>query len=158
MKDELWQKESVEAWNEVYDADVTSVYFSTVAFLPLLQAATKGHAHFHPSVITISSMSGIVRDAQAHFSYNAAKGATIQLTKLMSSEFLKLGVRVNSIAPGYFPSELTAKDSGPDQKSELPDSYVKSKNHVPIQRHGFDEEMAQSIVSCPTATGSSSID
>ena len=147
MKDELWQKETVEAWNEVYNADVTSVYFTTIAFLPLLQAATQDHTNFHPSVITISSMSGIVRDAQAHFNYNAAKGATIQLTKLMSSEFLKLGIRVNSIAPGYFPSELTAKDSGSDQKSDLPLSYVQSKNHVPMQRHGLDEEMAQAVVS-----------
>ena len=147
MKQELWSKETVEAWNEVYNADVTSVYFSTIAFLPLLQAAQQAHEQFHPSVITISSMSGIVRDAQAHFNYNAAKGATIQLTKLMSAEFQKLGVRVNSIAPGYFPSELTAKESGPDQKSSLPETYVTSKNHVPIQRHGYDEEIAQTIVS-----------
>ena len=146
MKEELWEKESVEAWNEVYNADVTSVYFTTVAFLPLLQAAKQTHEHFHPSIITISSMSGIVRNAQAHFNYNAAKGATIQLTKMMSAEFLKLGIRVNSIAPGYFPSELTAKESGPDQKSDLPDDYVKSKGHVPIERHGLDEEMAQTIV------------
>ena len=146
MKEELWEKETVEAWNEVYNADVTSVYFTTIAFLPLLQAAQKVHENFHPSVITISSMSGIVRNSQAHFNYNAAKGATIQLTKMMSAEFLKLGVRVNSVAPGYFPSELTAKDSGSDQKSELSEDYVKSKGHVPIERHGLDEEMAQTIV------------
>ncbi|KAL9084776.1 MAG: hypothetical protein Q9159_005061 [Coniocarpon cinnabarinum] len=146
MKEELWEKETVEAWNEVYSADVTSVYFTTIAFLPLLQAAKQSHEHFHPSVITISSMSGIVRNAQAHFNYNAAKGATIQLTKMMSAEFLKLGVRVNSIAPGYFPSELTAKESGSDQKSALSDEYVKSKGHVPIQRHGLDQEMAQTIL------------
>lgn len=151
MSQELWEKETPEAWNEVYNADVTSVYFSTIAFLPLLQAAKKAHDHFHPSVITISSMSGIVRNAQAHFNYNAAKGATVQLTKMMSAEFLKLGVRVNSVAPGYFPSELTAKESGPDQKSALPDEYVKSKGHVPIERHGLDEEMAQTIVCCDDA-------
>lgn len=146
MKEELWEKETVEAWNEVYNADVTSVYFTTIAFLPLLQSAKESVDHFHPSVITISSMSGIIRNAQAHFNYNAAKGATVQLTKMMSAEFLKLGVRVNSIAPGYFPSELTAKESGPDQKSALPNEYVQSKGHVPIDRHGLDEEMAQTIL------------
>ncbi|KAI9671822.1 MAG: hypothetical protein M1831_003350 [Alyxoria varia] len=146
LKSKLWNNESVEAWNDVYDADVTSVYFTTVAFLPLLQSASQSNSQYTASVITISSMSGLIRGSQGHFSYNAAKGATIQLTRLMSSEFLKAGIRINSIAPGYFPSELTAQSSGPDQKSELPDSYVQEKNHVPLQRPGDDQEMAQTVL------------
>lgn len=98
MKSKLWDNESVEAWNDVYSHDVTSVYFTSVAFLPLLQAASRSHGHLSASVITISSMSGIMRHSQGHFSYNAAKGATVQLTKLMSAEFLKAGIRINSIA------------------------------------------------------------
>jgi NAD(P)-dependent dehydrogenase (short-subunit alcohol dehydrogenase family) len=98
-------------------------------------------------VIVISSMSGIMRHAQGHFAYNAAKGATVHLTKLMSAEFQKLRVRVNGIAPGYFPSEMTAKESGPDQKSELKSESVREKGHVPAQRPGSDEEMAQAVVS-----------
>ena len=109
LKSKLWDNESVEAWNNVYDADVTSVYFTTVAFLPLLQAASQSNSQYTASVITISSISGMIRGSQGHFSYNAAKGATIQLTKLMSSEFLKAGIRINSIAPGYFPSELASR-------------------------------------------------
>lgn len=76
------------------------MYFTTVAFLPLLQAGTDTHGHLSASVIVISSMSGIMRHAQGHFSYNAAKGGTVHLTKLMSAEFQKLRIRVNSIAPG----------------------------------------------------------
>jgi NAD(P)-dependent dehydrogenase (short-subunit alcohol dehydrogenase family) len=92
-------------------------------------------------------MSGIMRDSQGHFAYNAAKGGTVHLAKLMSAEFLKVRVRVNSIAPGYFPSELTAKESGEDQKSHLPSEKIKEKGHVPHQRAGNDEEMAQAVVS-----------
>lgn len=102
LKQELW-KESVEDWNACYSTDVTSVYFSTVAFLPLLQAAPKEH---ESSAIVISSMSGLMKHSQGHFAYNAAKAATAHLTGLMSKEFSKLNVRVNSIAPGYFPSEV----------------------------------------------------
>lgn len=72
-------------------------------------------------------MSGIMRESQGHFSYNAAKGGTVHLTKLMSGEFTKASIRVNSIAPGYFPSEMTAKESGPDQKSEVPDEKIQEK-------------------------------
>jgi len=146
MKEKLWNEETFEQWGETYNTDVTSVYFTTVAFLPLLQAGSESHGHLSASVIVISSMSGIMRHAQGHFSYNAAKGGTVHLTKLMSAEFQKLKIRVNSIAPGYFPSEMTAKESGEDQKSVLPDQKVQEKGHVPAQRAGSDEEMAQAVL------------
>lgn len=91
-------------------------------------------------------MSGIMSHAQGHFSYNAAKGATVHLSKLMAYEFKKAGIRVNSIAPGYFPSEMTTKESDENQKSELPKEKIEEKGHVPAQRAGSDEEV--SIFAC----------
>ncbi|OAL48575.1 short chain dehydrogenase/reductase [Pyrenochaeta sp. DS3sAY3a] len=146
MKKQLWDNETFSGWAETYQTDVTAVYFSTVALLPLLQAGSAAHGHLTASVIVISSMSGIMRDSQGHFSYNAAKGATVHLAKLMSGEFQKLRIRVNSIAPGYFPSEMTAKESDEKQKSELPDEKIQEKGHVPMQRAGSDEEMAQTVL------------
>ena len=67
LKAKLWNNESVEDWDKTWRTDVTSVYFTTVAFLPLLQAAVepKGPGEkFSASVITTSSMSGIMRPAQ----------------------------------------------------------------------------------------------
>ncbi|KAK3067391.1 hypothetical protein LTR53_015769 [Teratosphaeriaceae sp. CCFEE 6253] len=150
LKKNLWENETVEAWDACYSVDVTSVYFTTVAFLPLLQASMQAQggplAQFGPSVITTSSMSGLMRHSQGHFAYNTAKGATVQLTKLMSAEFQKAGIRVNSIAPGYFPSELTTQESGDDQKSQLPDSKVQEKGHVPLARGGKEEEMGMAVL------------
>lgn len=109
LSKKLWEMESVDVWSKTFETDVTSVYFTSVAFLPLLQAATsKGGGKFEEfsaSIITISSMSGMMRNAQGHFSYNAAKGATVHLSKLMSSEFQKAGIRVNRFvfcSPFYF--------------------------------------------------------
>jgi NAD(P)-dependent dehydrogenase (short-subunit alcohol dehydrogenase family) len=146
LKEKLWNNESFEGWSETYNTDVTAVYFSTVALLPLLQAGTESHGHLSASVIVISSMSGIMRDAQGHFSYNAAKGGTVHLTKLMSAEFQKIRIRVNSIAPGYFPSEMTAKESDDQNKSEVPDEKIQEKGHVPMGRAGADEEMAMAVL------------
>lgn len=42
---------------------------------------------------------------------------------------------------------MTAKESGPDQKSHMPDEKIQEKGHVPAQRAGSDEEMAQAVVS-----------
>lgn len=146
MKAKLWDNETFEGWAETYNTDVSAVYFTTVVLLPLLQAGTETHGHLSASVIVISSMSGIMRHAQGHFSYNAAKGGTVHLTKLMSAEFQQLRIRVNSIAPGYFPSEMTAKESDENQKSQLPDDKIQEKGHVPQGRAGQDEEMAQAVL------------
>ncbi|KXJ95624.1 hypothetical protein Micbo1qcDRAFT_217339 [Microdochium bolleyi] len=149
LKAQLWENESFEDWSDVFNVNVSSVYFTTVAFLPLLQAGIepKGPlSAFTPSVITTSSMSGIMRHAQGHFSYNASKGATVHLTKLMSSEFQKAKIRVNSIAPGYFPSEMTAKESDDKQKSHVPAEKIQEKGHVPLMRAGKEEEMGMTAL------------
>ncbi|KAM3072246.1 hypothetical protein ACMFMG_009062 [Clarireedia jacksonii] len=146
LKERLFNGESFEEWNATYNTDVTAVYFTTVAFLPLLQAAHKVHGEQSSSVIVISSMSGIMRHAQGHFSYNAAKGATVHLSRMMSYEFKQVGIRVNSIAPGYFPSEMTVGESGGDQKSHMPKEKIQEKGHVPMDRAGSDEEMAMAVI------------
>lgn len=149
LKKTLWDKESVEAWNETFNTDCTSVYFTTVAFLPLLQASIEPNGpleKFVPSVITTSSMSGMMRHAQGHFSYNAAKAATVHLTKMMSAEFQQTGIRVNSVAPGYFPSEMTAKASDDRQKSHLPQEKIVEKGHVPAMRGGRDQEIGMTVL------------
>ena len=146
LKEKLWNAEGFEDWSTVFNTNVSAVYFTTVALLPLLQAGTHAGGHLHGSVIVISSMSGLMRDAQGHFSYNAAKGATVHLAKLMSAEFQRAGVRVNSIAPGYFPSEMTTQETDEAQKSHIPDEKIQEKGHVPAQRAGHDEEMAMAVL------------
>lgn len=149
LKRKLWDSESVEGWQATFETDVTSVYFTTVAFLPLLQAGLKPGGpldRFEPSVITTSSMSGLMSHAQGHFAYNTAKGATVHLTKLMSAEFLQTGIRVNSIAPGYFPSEMTTQKSDDRQKSHYPREKIEEKGHVPMMREGKDQEMGMTVL------------
>jgi NAD(P)-dependent dehydrogenase (short-subunit alcohol dehydrogenase family) len=54
-----------------------------------------------------------------------------------------LKVRINSIAPGVFPSEMTAGTSGDDQKSHIEkEKYEK----VPAKRPGKDEDMAGAVI------------
>lgn len=105
LKEKLFS-ETFSQWSDTFNTNVSAVYFTTVAFFPLLQAGQETYGHLSASVIVISSMSGIMRHAQGYFPYNAAKGATVHLAKLMPYEFKNAGIRVNSIAPGYFPSEM----------------------------------------------------
>lgn len=78
----------------------------SVAFIPLLQAATEKTKGWSSTIINISSISGMVRITQGHPSYNASKGAIIHLNKMLATEIQGSGlkIRVNAIAPGVFPS------------------------------------------------------
>lgn len=88
----------------------------TTAFLPLLQKASEHQYGYSGTAINITSISGLAKSSQHRFAYNASKGTQIHLTKLLAAEVASsvFKVRINSIAPRVFPSEMTAKESGPD--------------------------------------------
>lgn len=140
------ENETFEMWTDTYRTNVAQVYFMTMAFLPLIQKASEHQHGYSGTVINITSISGIVKTAQHHFAYNASKGAAIHLTSLLSSEISTQGikVRVNAIAPGVYPSEMTASESDDKQKSELPKEKFEDK--VPAKRPGKDEDMANAIL------------
>ena len=79
------------------------------------------------SIINISSMFGLVAAAPIkQASYCASKGAVVNLTRELAVQWARKGVRVNSIAPGWFPSEMTAdllarSRCDPVDRAELPD-------------------------------------
>ena len=59
------------------------------------------------SVINVASMYGIVASRSPMAGYNATKAALINLTRHLAAVWGRDGVRVNALAPGYFPTELT---------------------------------------------------
>ena len=63
------------------------------------------------ATLYIPSTSGITRASTHRFMYNVSKAASIQLNNLLAQELRRPGVmvRVNSIAPGVFPSEMTSE-------------------------------------------------
>lgn len=148
MKKNIFDSESVtlEDWTNTYATNVASQYFMTTAFLPLLAASTARHHGWSGTVINISSISGLVKSAQHHFSYNASKAASIHLTRMLAAEASEneIKVRINSIAPGVFPSEMTAEESDDYQKSHVPAEKYAQK--VPAQRPGRDVDMAQAVL------------
>ena len=138
-----------EDWATTYKTNVAQLYFVTLAFLPLLEKATAHQHGYSGTVINITSISGSVAKSQSHFSYNASKAAANQVTKLLASEVANHGmkIRINAIAPGVFPSEMTAGDSKENQKSEIPkDKYA----HLPARRPGNDKDMGSAVLFAAT--------
>ncbi|KAL1967222.1 hypothetical protein VTN77DRAFT_3513 [Rasamsonia byssochlamydoides] len=152
MRKSLFDNENstVEDWEATYRTNVCQLYFMTTAFLPLLEKGTQKEYAWSSTVINTSSISGIVKVSQDHFSYNTSKAAAVHLTKMLAYELsaAKIKIRVNSIAPGIFPSEMTAMSSDARQKSVLPKENF--KDMVPAQRAGHDRDMASAIIFAAT--------
>ncbi|KAF8518145.1 hypothetical protein BU17DRAFT_48946 [Hysterangium stoloniferum] len=136
----------LDDWNTLLHLNTSSLnmYVSTAAFLPLLVAA-KERFPSPGSIINVSSMSGITKQTQGgQFAYNSAKAATIALTQQLAYEFRipDLNVRVNTIAPGYFPSEMT-----PAEKFGGSPEHVRAQWGIPAGRLGLPTEYAQALIS-----------
>ena len=145
LKKNLYSEDTFESWTTIYATNAAAPFFMSVAFLPLLSKSTEKHKGWSSTIINISSISGMVRISQGHFSYNASKGATVHLNKMLSSEIQSSGlkIRVNAIAPGVFPSEMTTQESDENQKSQMSKDH---KGGLPSQRPGKEEDMAAAIL------------
>lgn len=88
------------------------------------------------SIINIGSVLGTVGGGKLRVpGYAAAKGGLHNLTRELASEWARKGVRVNAIAPGWFPTEMAAEmfDGGPAS------AYV--EHNTPMGRAGELEEL-----------------
>ncbi|KAK3123831.1 hypothetical protein QOZ80_8AG0636700 [Eleusine coracana subsp. coracana] len=93
------------------------------------------------SVINISSIAGLNRGhLPGSIGYASSKSAVHYATKLMALELGTYGIRVNTIAPGIFKSEITAPLL---QKRWL--NTVASKI-VPLKEHGTTDPALTSLV------------
>lgn len=150
MKNRLFEPEDAtfENWGKVYRTNTTAHYFMTIGFLPLLQRGSEQERGYSSTVINISSTSGMINSSENHFPAGTCKAGTIQLTKVLASEMAKAGlkIRINSIAPGIFPSEITTRTSdAQSQKSELPEDYALTRD-IAAGRPGNDNDMASAIL------------
>jgi NAD(P)-dependent dehydrogenase (short-subunit alcohol dehydrogenase family) len=67
----------------------------------------------HASVVNVASMYGVVGSLGPMAAYNASKGAVVNFTRHLAAQWGRRGVRVNALAPGYFPTELTGQLADP---------------------------------------------
>jgi NAD(P)-dependent dehydrogenase (short-subunit alcohol dehydrogenase family) len=95
----------LDGWNKVIDLNVTGLFLLTqaVARSAFLKQG-KG------AVINVASVEGFLGhhpDRLGTIAYNTAKGAVINMTRALAAEWGPRNIRVNALAPGYFPSRMT---------------------------------------------------
>ena len=95
------EEQSLDDLREVIEVNLISVMDICRVTAPLLAASAVA------SVINIASIYGVVASTAPMAAYNASKGAVVNLTRQLAAQWGSRGVRVNALAPGYFPSEMT---------------------------------------------------
>lgn len=140
-----------QQWADTFKTNVTAGFFMSMAFLPLLERGTSviKPDGFTSSVVNVSSISGAMKgSSNGQFSYAASKASFTHVSRMLATTFAETSVRVNIIAPGIFPSEMTAGESDEHNKSKLDEG---SSN--PAGRKGRDSDMGATILLLATKAG-----
>jgi NAD(P)-dependent dehydrogenase (short-subunit alcohol dehydrogenase family) len=91
------------------------------------------------SIINVSSVLGIVTTGMPQAAYSASKAGLLGLTRDLAAQWTsRKGIRVNAIAPGYFPTEMSA---------DYPEGFVdRTAGMIPAARAGDPAEFAAVVV------------
>jgi NAD(P)-dependent dehydrogenase (short-subunit alcohol dehydrogenase family) len=132
---------SERAWDRVMDLNVKSPFFIAQTFLPLLEANANQDS---PSqIINIGSIAGFTGNTSA-FSYGPSKAAIHQLTRVLADELAPRHIHVNAIAPGFFPSQLTAPYLADEQQTK---TMIEA---IPAKRIGRAEDIGALAIAIAT--------
>ncbi|KAF2172461.1 hypothetical protein M409DRAFT_63140 [Zasmidium cellare ATCC 36951] len=131
-----------QQWADTFQTNVAGQYFMSMAFVPLLAKGGKVTPGYSSSVVNVSSISGAMKgSSNGQPSYASSKAAFTHLSRMLATTFKDVKVRVNVIAPGVFPSEMTAGSSDDKNKSELD-----MRSYNPAGRKGEDSDMGATIL------------
>jgi len=94
--------EPVQTFRKVLELNLVAVFeLARLAARHMIDAGSG-------SIVNIASVLGSVASAPiSNASYTASKGGVVNLTRELACQWARKGVRVNAIAPGYFPTEMT---------------------------------------------------
>lgn len=129
---------SEEAWAFTLDLNVTSMYHTCKAVLPIMVAAGGG------TIVNMSSVASSVKGAPNRFAYGTSKAAVIGLTKAIAADFVTKGIRCNAICPGTVETpSLQERVSAQGDYDTVRAAFIARQ---PMGRLGTPEEIANAAL------------
>ena len=122
-------------WRETLEVNLTGPYLVAERAIPRLLERGGG------AIVNIASVAGLQGgppEIMNTIVYNASKGGVIAFTRDLACKWARHGIRVNAIAPGWFPSEMS--------------SYVLDRHgerlvdHIPLRRFGGQDDLKGAVV------------
>lgn len=125
-------------FRKVVDLNLTGVFHTTQALLGLLRAAADPDDPAR--VVNIGSADGLGIPERETYAYTASKAGVHHLTRHLAKRLASDDITVNAIAPGYFPTPMTAFIVDDDDLSE------EVLDGIPRARWGTVEDIVGTIV------------
>lgn len=97
-------------WDATIEINLNAPFFLAQRLAPAMCARGWGR------IVNLASLQS-VRAFTDGAPYGASKGGVMQLTRAMAQAWSRRGVNCNAIAPGFFPTELTAAVFGDPQRA-----------------------------------------
>ncbi len=130
-RDAMMHKLTPENWGAVINTNLTSCYNMSHAVLSAMRDNKFGR------IINVSSINAQMGQL-GQTNYSAAKAGVIGFTKALARETAIKGITVNTVAPGYIKTDMTA--SVPEKVTQM------LLEQIPVRRFGEPEEIARSVL------------
>jgi len=124
-------REPPEEFRRVIDVNLNGSYWMAQACGRVMKPGS--------SIVNIGSVLGLTTGALPQAAYSSSKAAIIGLTRDLAQQWTgRKGIRVNALAPGFFPSEMT---------EQYPDGYLDQMMiRVPAGRAGEADELVAALL------------
>ena len=123
-----------EEWQAVIDLNLTAVFLCSRLAVPYMKKRGAG------SIVNLASIMGFSGGIFPNASYQASKGAIVNLTRALALEWAPDNIRVNAVAPTFVRTDLTVPIFS------NPETMKRVMQHTPLGRLPEPEEIAAAIV------------
>ena len=130
-KDQLFLRMKNEDWDDVINSNLTSVFNISKLFVKSMVKNRSGR------IINISSVAGLMGNP-GQVNYSSAKAGLSGFTKSLAKEVGSRGITVNSVAPGFIETDMTA----------YLDDNAKNKliEDIPLKRLGSVQDISDLVI------------
>ncbi|MBI2302787.1 MAG: SDR family oxidoreductase [Armatimonadetes bacterium] len=118
----------VDEWDEILRTNLTSAMLACQVFGAWFIAN-----QVPGSIINLGSMSGMIALSRV-FTYSVSKAGLHNLTQNLAREWAPHGIRVNALAPGFFPAEQNRRILTEERVASI-------LRHTPMDRFGEPDEL-----------------
>jgi NAD(P)-dependent dehydrogenase (short-subunit alcohol dehydrogenase family) len=123
-----------DEWDQVIELNLTALFLCSRLAHPCMKSRGGG------AIVNLASIMGLSGGIYPNASYQASKGAVVNLTRALALEWAPDNIRVNAVAPTYVKTDLTVPIfSNPEMTRTV-------MAHTPLGRLPEPEDIAAAIV------------